>query len=597
MYQTINKALGLLSSHGRKQIKWLFLATTTMALIEVTGVASIMPFMAIVADANVIYTNKYLAGIYQYLGFISTNSFLVFVGLIVLAILAVGNGFTAFTTWLLMRFAYLSGHSLSRRLLAKYLSHPYVFFLNRNTSDLNKNILSEVHRFMAGVLIPSMRMLSKFVVVLCILGLLVIADPLLALTVTLVLGGSYIGIYRVIRRKLTQIGKESVELTRQRFKLASETLGGVKDLKLLGREQVFIERYSASSRQYALHEAASEVISQIPRYALETLAFGGILLIVLYLLGAKQDIGEALPLVALYAFAGYRLLPALQQVFSGLTKLRYNSAVINVLYSDLSQQFTVSPDLQASTPHLEFNEKIELRNITYCYPGSPFSIIKGLNLSIDSNTTIGIAGPTGSGKTTVVDIILGLLSPDSGSLMIDGIEIRAANLRSWQKNLGYVPQNIFLSDDTITRNIAFGVPETEIDQRAVELAAKTANLHNFVLNDLPHGYQTLIGERGVRLSGGQRQRIGIARALYHDPNVLILDEATSALDGITENAIMDAIHNLSHKKTIIMIAHRLTTVKECDVIYLLDGGSVVGHGTYNELMASNPQFRKMAKLP
>jgi ABC-type multidrug transport system fused ATPase/permease subunit len=598
MFQTIRKALALLSSHERRQIKWLLLATFVMALIEVTGVASILPFMAVVSNVNIIHTNRYLAELYQYFEFSSTDNFLMFLGLAVLGILAIGNGFSAFATWLLMRFAFLSGHSLSERLLAKYLSHPYIFFLNRNTADLNKNILSEVHRFMAGVLIPSIRMLTKFVVVLCILGLLVLADPLLALIATLVLGGAYVAIYSVIRKKLARIGKESVGLAGQRFKLASETLGAIKDLKLSGRDGVFLKRYSESSRQYALHEATSEVISLLPRYALETLAFGGILLIVMYLLGVKQNVGQVLPLIALYAFAGYRLLPALQQIFSGLTKLRYNSAVITVLHSDLVQQLSIPLEAEnlVSTQPLEIRDKIELRNIVYCYHGSSAAVIKGLNLTIKANMTIGIVGPTGSGKTTAIDIVLGLLSPDSGSLVIDDTEVRASNLRGWQKNLGYVPQNIFLSDDTIARNIAFGVPDTEIDHAAIQRAAKIANLHNFVVRDLPKGYQTVIGERGVRLSGGQRQRIGIARALYHDPKVLILDEATSALDGITENAIMDAIHNLSHQKTIIMIAHRLTTVKECDVIYMLDMGNVVGYGTYSELMESNPQFRKMANI-
>jgi ABC-type multidrug transport system fused ATPase/permease subunit len=342
------------------------------------------------------------------------------------------------------------------------------------------------------------------------------------------------------------------------------------------------------------------IVSSLPRYALEVIAFGGILLIVLYFLGAEQRSTQMVPLLAVYAFSGYRLLPALQGVFSGITTVRLNMAALDVLHRDLTgDRNEVDPELVlAGTEGLQplpFNKELELRKVSFNYHGVEDHVLKGICLKITPNTTIGLVGPTGSGKTTTVDIILGLLAPTSGQLLADGMEISGDNLARWQRNLGYVPQNIFLCDDTITRNIAFGVPDSEIDMTAVVRAARIANLADFVENELPKGYETEIGERGVRLSGGQRQRIGIARALYRDPAVLIMDEATSALDGVTEEAVMDAIRNLSRKKTIIMIAHRLTTVQDCDMIYLMEHGKIIDQNTYVELQKSSEWFKAAAR--
>ncbi len=599
MIKNFSKIFALFSKREKRHIYWLFCGIVIMGMTEITGIISIAPFMGIVSNPGIIHTNKYLSQIYNALGFSNSNQFLFFTGVVVLAVLAFGNGFSSFITWLLLRFTFLQGHSLSVRLLNKYLSQPYVFFLNRNTADLSKNILMEVHRVIGGVLMPGMQVLTKVVVAFSILGLLIVVDPLLAVTVAVVLGGAYAAVFGLVRMKLARIGKTSAEARTQCFKVASEALGGVKDLKLFGRESVFLQRYFTTSRQFAGYEATSQIFSQLPRYALETIAFGGILLIVLYLIGVKQNAETALPLISLYAFAGYRLMPALQRIFIGMTTIRYNLPALDILHNDLIPQDSdsdmVSDHAETIAP-LKFKDRIELRDIVYSYPNTSIPAVNKLNLEVKAKTTVGLVGVTGSGKTTTVDIMLGLLSPGSGQLIVDGTEITPANVRSWQNNLGYVPQSIYLTDDTIIRNIAFGVKDNEIDNKAVERAARIATLHDFIMRDLPDGYDTLVGERGVRLSGGQHQRIGIARALYHDPKVLIFDEATSALDGITENAIMEAIQKISRKKTIIMIAHRLTTVQECDVIYMLEKGEVTAKGTYSELIESSSQFRKMANL-
>jgi ABC-type multidrug transport system fused ATPase/permease subunit len=315
------------------------------------------------------------------------------------------------------------------------------------------------------------------------------------------------------------------------------------------------------------------------------------------MLGTGDQVEDFLPLITVYAFGGYRLLPALQKVFSAITKIRYNLPIVEILHHDYYSlpETGEKPESQRRPEALSFTRTIELENIRFRYPNTEEDVIKNQSLSIRANTSVGFVGPTGCGKTTTIDIILGLLEAQSGSLRVDSREITAKNRSNWQANLGYVPQSIFLVDDSIRKNIAFGIAENEIDEESVIKAAQVANLHDFIMNDLDRGYETMVGERGVRLSGGQKQRIGIARAVYHDPSVLILDEATSALDGLTENAIMDAIHNLSHKKTILMIAHRLTTVRECDEIFIMEKGVIVDRGTYDELIQRNESFRKMAE--
>ncbi len=565
-----------------------------MGFLEVVGIASITPFLALVSNPEAVNENSLLVWLNDLLGFSTINQFLIFLGVAALAVLTFSNAYTAFTTFHLTRFSYMRGYTLSRRLLIRYLGQPYTFFLGRNTAHLGTNLLTEVQQVVTGVIVPGMKMLSKGVVTLFIVGLLFIVDPVLALTVTVSLGAVYGGLITASRRKLQKIGRVRVATNQKRFKVAGEALSGIKELKLLGREGLFINQFSDSSRRYASTQATSQVISNLPRYALETIAFGGIVLIVIYLLARGQGIGQALPIIALYAFSAYRLMPALQQVFVGVTTVRFNVAALDVLHRDLQgPDPAVKPDRRALEA-LPFQQGLELRNVTLSYPDTQRPAVHDLSLTIKAKTSVALVGHTGSGKTTTVDLILGLLEPQRGTLLIDGVPLTEANMARWQKSLGYVPQHIYLSDNTVAHNIAFGIPEEDLDQGAVERAARIAHLHDFI-QDLPLGYDTVVGERGVRLSGGQRQRIGIARALYHDPDILILDEATSALDGITEESVFAAVEELARSKTVVMIAHRLSTVRSCDQIYLLDKGAVVAQGTYDELLATNATFRAMAR--
>jgi ABC-type multidrug transport system fused ATPase/permease subunit len=591
----IKQILNLLTPREKISAYICFAAMLLMAFVEVIGVASIMPFMAVLSDPDAVQHHARLAWLYKHFQFSDNNSFLIFLGFGVLTVLVIGNIISMLTTWLMLRFTYASQYSLTRRLFEKYLYQPYSFFLGRNSSELTKNILTEVLTVVNRAFIPGMQLIAKAIVTLFILILLLKVDPVLAFVLTFLLGGSYLTLYGNVRKKLSSISQKCQISTKQQFKLVVEAFGGIKDIKLLGRENYFLESFSRYAKQTADGEAAGNIIAHLPRYALETIAFGGVLTIILYLLFTQKNISNAMPLLALYAFASFRLMPAMQQIFTSIAFIRMSRDAIDTLTADLAD---LHPHIQtgtASTP-IDLLQQLSLSNVSFSYPNTTKPIIESLNLTIKAKSTIGIVGMTGAGKSTIVDLILGLLTPQSGEISADGKLISNSNLKSWQNKIGYVPQMIFLADDSIKNNIAFGIAETEINFAAVERAAHMANIHQFITTQLADGYETVVGDRGIRLSGGQRQRIGIARALYHDPEILVLDEATSSLDTLTENVILEAIQELSHKKTIIIIAHRLTTLTECDIIHVLKGGEIIASGTYHALLDNCTPFREMARV-
>lgn len=595
---TFRKILDILTPHERRRLWLVFAGVLASAFLEVVGVASVLPFLTLVANPNAIQDNGYLSWLFTEFEFSSDNRFILFLGILTLGALTLSNVMRAVVTWGMLRFAWMRNHSLSRRLLENYMYRPYVFFLNENTARLGRNILSETGNVINGLLIPGIQMVARAVVLLFIIALLIAINPVLALVLAFSLGAVYGVIYLFMHRKLERIGKERVEANAMRFKTANEAFGGIKAIKLVGGEETFIKRFSTHSLLFSKHMATASVLSSIPHYALEIVAYGGIILLVIFLLATRGALEQVLPLAGLYMLAGYRMMPAMKQLFQDATRIRFNIAVLDTLYEALRTEGATRvhyDDSRNMEQPLSFKNKLELDRITFCYPGVEAPVIPRLSLTIEAGSSIAFAGKTGAGKTTICDIVLGLLSPSEGTIRVDGVEIVPENLRRWQRNLGYVPQEIYLQDDTIASNIAFGTVEGKVDMDVVERAARIANIHDFIVNELPDGYNTLVGERGIRFSGGERQRIGIARALYHDPAVLVLDEATSALDGATEQAVFKAIENVAMVKTLIIIAHRLTTVRKCDVIYVIDNGLIVAQGTYDELIASSAIFQKMAK--
>lgn len=586
------------------QEKWPLLVLITSillaALFQTLGVVSILPFMSIVMQPEIIESNRWLSWLYNSLDFTSVNSFIIFIGTLMLLIIIIGNLTSALATWLKVRFVWRKNHNISCALLKKYLSLPYVYFLTQNTADLSKNILSEVNVLTNNFLIPLIDIMVKGFVSIGILSMLLFTNVYITILSVIILGGSYALIYFYFHDKLKISGAKRLKENKLRFKTAGEALSGIKDIKVMGREDFFYHRYLRHSREFSNLQAWSSLIGVMPRYFLETIAFGGIVTLVLYFITTTGNAKEVIPMISFFAFAAYRLMPALQVVFVSFTQVRFSQTTVNRIIEDLSEKGGFSEQFlvyeKEPIKPMPFNTSLQLKEVSYNYPNTNEPVIHNISLLIRHNTSIGLVGPTGAGKTTLVDIILGLLTPQKGEFSVDGVKIGENNILNWQKNLGYVPQHIYLSDDTIINNIAFGIPGEKINRKAVEYAARISNLHDFIISELPNGYETIVGERGIRLSGGERQRVGIARALYHDPEVLVLDEATSSLDGITESAVLEAINNVAKLKTIIIIAHRLTTVKNCDIIYLVDKGKITGQGTYDELMSSSASFRAMAKM-
>ena len=583
--QIFKKLSFLLTPYERKRVKLLLIMSIIMALLDMIGVASILPLIAVLANPGVIETNIFLNKIFQassVFGVENSQQFLFLLGLLVFLIVVSSLAFKALTIFRQAQFAEMCQYTLSKRLVEGYLNQPYSWFLYRHSANLGTAILSEVSQVTSGGLAPFLELISRSFVAVALITLLVIADPKLTFIVGITLGVAYFLIYSLIRRYLNRVGGERLKNNKLRFKSISEAFGAVKEVKVGGLEKIYLKRYSDPSLIFARINSTVSIMSSLPRYFLEAIAFGGILIIILYLMTQTNDFSNVLPIISLYVFAGYRLIPALQQIYVSFNQITFAGPSIDRLYDDVKNLKPLY--LNQNQDALSLNKTITLKNIHYNYPNSSRATLKDINLSIPAKTTVGLVGATGSGKTTTVDIILGLLEAQKGTLEVDGKIITKQNSRAWQRSIGYVPQHIFLSDDTVAANIAFGVEPKNINQAAVEKACKIANLHEFVVDELSQQYQTTIGERGIRLSGGQRQRIGIARALYHNPLVLILDEATSSLDNETEKAVMDAVNNIGKEITIILIAHRLNTVKNCDTIFRLDKGQLVGVGTFNEII-------------
>ena len=597
MVATFKRLLELLSPRERRRL-WVVLGFIVLTgFVEMVGIASILPFLAVLADPGTVESNRYLAWTYAALGFETPRAFLAFLGAAVLGFVVFSLIVRLLASFIVARFANMRAYSLSSQLIENYMHQPYTWFLDRNSAALGKVVLVEVDRAVGGGLIPAIRLVAQTVLVLSLFALLLAVEPLAALFAAGLFGGSYVLIFLGVRRTLTRLGKVILGANLRRYKVAQELLAGIKDVKVLGVEDAFMGQFRDPARRLARARALATVIAEMPRYVLEAIAVGGTLGLVLFLMSSRADsLADIVPTLGVFAFAGIRMFPALQALYQQVTGLRVVAPAVEELHRDMIEtRARLDPADKAPPPApLRLRETLELVEIEYAYPNAERAALGGLSLAIPARSTVGIVGGSGAGKTTAVDLMLGLLAPQSGELKVDGTPIVRANLRAWQRSIGYVPQQIFLTDDSVAANIALGIPPAAIDRAALERAARIAELHEFVTGELPEGYATRVGERGVRLSGGQRQRIGIARALYHDPDVLILDEATSALDNLTERAVMDAVKNLGRAKTIVMIAHRLSTVRGCDTIFMMEGGRAIAQGSYAELLGSNRKFQALA---
>jgi ABC-type multidrug transport system fused ATPase/permease subunit len=597
MTDLLKRIFNLLPLPDRKKGAFLVFLILITSLLDAVGIASVMPFIGVIVNPKQIEASNLLTFIYSRLNFSEVKDFIFFLGISSLVILFVSISLRAYVLYAQTKFASLCEHAISNRLFESYLRQKYSSFLNLNSAALGKSILSDVDQVINFGVLPFMNLLSQSFTAISIISLLLWYDFKLALIVTCSLGSAYGTIYLLTKRFLSRIGHERHIDNQSRFATISEAFGAIKEVKFSGLEELYLNRFNGPSRRYALNNAYATLVFLTPRFALEMFVFGGMFGLMLYFLNIGGGLTAFLSIISLYALAAYRLMPILQQIYASFSNLQFAKKPIESVCLQLDGH-KVNIDEFELGDRLNFSQqfsKISLKELSFRYPGAKSYSIKDLSIDIEANTTIGVVGSTGCGKTTLIDLILGLLEPSSGVISIDKLKIDNKNIKTLQKIIGYVPQQIYLSDDTISANIAFCEAREALDQSTLESAAKAAGLHEFIVSDLPRGYQTIVGERGIRLSGGQRQRIGIARALYRSPKILIFDEATNALDNLTEKIVMEAIKKLSHRVTIILVAHRLETVRQCDAIYLLQDGQLAACGKYESLLEKSSLFRKMAK--
>lgn len=544
-------------------------------ILETLGIGLVIPALALMTQSDLAARYPMLAPVLNSLGNPSQEHLVVFGMLGLVVVYAIKTLFLALLATRQLRYVYGLRADISQRLYAGYLRQPYAFHLQRNSAQLVQNVVTETNLFTVTGVIAGFYLITELLVLLGISTLLLAIEPVGALVVVSTLGLAGWGFSRITRNRILRWGEERQLHEGLRIQHLQQGLGGVKDVKLLGREADFLAEYWVHNSGSARVSQREHAMQMLPKLLLELLAVAGLAALVIVMISRGKPVGTLLPTLGLFAAAAFRIMPSVNRVLLAIQGVRYTLPVIDTLYSDLRMLDNTPLPKEAGVP-IPFNHALSLDHVTFHYSSSDRQALRNISLSIQRGASVGFVGGSGAGKSTLVDIILGLLSPVSGSVKVDGIDIQA-NLRGWQDQIGYVPQSIFLTDDTLRRNVAFGIPAGEIDEAAVERAIRAAQLDRFI-SDLPKGLDTMVGERGVRLSGGQRQRIGIARALYHDPQVLVLDEATSSLDTATEHEVMEAVRSLQGEKTIIIVAHRLSTVEHCDYLYRLEQGEVVEEG-------------------
>lgn len=599
-FATWKMAYRLLDRTERRQALVALTVAVLSALASGAMVASVMPFLSVLANPSLIHSDERLQALYDYAGFTSDYRFLAALGGASLLVIALATLVQLFRVYYLSHFSLMRMHHLSCRLLEQYLRQPYAFFRDRHTGEMGTQILNETQQIVTQFYRPACNIIAAVFSILVLVGLLLWVHPWVTLVSFAVFLGVYGATYVLIKRRLSRLGSLRAESNKTRFKIANEALSGIKDITLVGAERAYLQRYSMPSLAMARAQVVASVLGEMPSFVLQGFALGGSIVLGLMLLdpvalSGGSALAELLPLLGVFAFAGLRMIPELQRLYLGLTQAQFAAPAVRAIYEDM---FALKQGKDLPLTHatsMTLREGVTLENVTYRFAPNEEAGISDISMQIAAGSKVGIVGTTGAGKTTLADTLLGLNLPQSGHIRVDGLAIDEKNLRSWQRSIGYVPQDIFLVDGTIAENVALGELPDAIDMARVKEACRIANLSRFIEEEMNDGFRSLVGERGIKLSGGQRQRVGIARALYHEASLLLFDEATSALDNETEQEVMKAINALPGDKTIVMIAHRLSTLRACDKIVVLDKGRIVGEGSWQELLESNAIFRRLAE--
>ena len=586
---TFRKIWDLLTPSEHKSALVLLGLMGISMMLETLGIGLVIPVIALLVQDDLAINYPKVQPVLHMLGN-PTQVKLVAGGMLALVgIYLLKNTFLAYFIWKQNRFANDVQVQLSQRLFTTYLRQPYTFHLQRNSAQLIRNVTAEVGVFQV-TLFQLMMLLTEGLVLIGITALLLTVEPVGALIVALVLGVAAWSFHRITRRHILRWGELRLYHSGLSTQHVMQGLGGAKDVKLLGREDEFLAQYLVHNTETARVSRYQTTLQALPRLGLELLAVTGLATLVLTMLAQGRDAASIVPTLALFAAASFRLMPSVNRVLTSVQVFRYSLPTIDTIYEELQ---LATPEPATKTKHaVALHAQIQLSNVSYSYLGAPAPALNCLFFTIQKGETVGFIGPSGAGKSTLVDVILGLLTPNAGQVVVDGQNIHQ-NIRAWQDQIGYVPQSIYLTDDTLRRNVAFGLANEQIDDAAVKHAIQAAQLEEFVAS-LPQGLETLVGERGIRLSGGQRQRIGIARAMYHDPAVLVLDEATSALDTATESGVMQAVTALRGSKTILIVAHRVTTVAHSDRVYRLEQGKVVEEGNPDAMLYQRRESKTLA---
>ncbi len=575
----IKKVRIFLELKERVNVVFLLLLMLIGVCLETLGIGLVIPTLAIFSEKNIAEKYPALHPLLEFLGNPNSKTLLIGGVLLLLFVYLLKAVYLGLLAWGQNRFISNLEARLSLRLFSIYMRQPYAFHLQRNSANLIYNVITETSVFTSNVVTPTLQLITESLVIVTICIMVVLVEPLDSIIIISIFSLTGFGFNRLTKNRITKWGEIRQEHDNLRLQHLQQGLGGVKDVKLLGRDSEFLNQYKIHANALAAVVQSNATLQQFPRLLMEVLAIATFALLVITTLVQGGSIGEIIPKAGLFAIAAFRLIPSINRILSTTQVLKYCTPVIDVLQKELELPWEAESNRNVAST--SFKDKLELKNITYTYPTATAPAIKNISLSIKQGTSVGLIGKSGSGKSTLVDILLGLLTQESGIICADNIDIQQ-NMRGWQNQIGYVPQTIYLTDDSLRKNIAFGLPAEEIDEEAVKMAICAAQLKEFV-DLLPEGLDTIVGERGVRLSGGQRQRIGIARALYHNPTVLVLDEATSALDTATEKGVMEAVNALQGSKTIIIVAHRMSTIEKCDEIYNLLHGEIESHGR-RELM-------------
>lgn len=563
----IRRCFSLARPYGLGKMLIVFGLLLINGIMQVVGIASIFPFFTFIADPDQVRKSRMGAWIFEHFPGMDHSALVMYSGVGAVLLLFLANGFALAGEVGRVRYSYGLGHFLRMQMLQSFALREYVYFLSENSGSMLNKLIGDVASFTQSVLQPVLEILSRFVVVILLLIAIFSIHPFIALGSGIFLGGFYFIIFALLRKRSRMVGEGLNIANRGIHVLAMQFIQGIKPITIHGKAQYFINGFSHHSNSQAVFNARLPIYGSGPRYLIEPIAFGGLVIIIMVLTIQGRSFNSILPNLAVIALAGYRILPSFQALYGLLSHVYAMRYVVSEVESEIAKfHAPISETLALSIPSkpFQFEKEIRLEKISFRYPNARKYVLKDFSLTIRKNQTVGIKGVSGSGKSTLIDIILGLHVPQRGNVIVDGRVVDSSNMCGWRSLIGYVPQDIYLLDASVAENIAFGISPGEIIHDDLLQAAEAAQIKDFIEKELSNSWNTIVGERGVRLSGGQKQRIGLARALYHRPKILILDEATSALDTKTEKAVMQTIQSLQSTMTMLIVAHRLSTLASCD---------------------------------